>query len=118
MASSSGSSAAPSDTPDLTQKAELISAKLFADDGLAIPIATEPAISALAQGLDRPTLLDVGGEYYIAWYSGFLHGLLESGLDIAQLPEMVVGTSAGSYMGSSLLSGHFFKVTRRNGFLG
>jgi NTE family protein len=91
-------------------KVNEISQKLFADDGLAIPIATKPMVSPLAAGLDRTMVLGGGGEYYIAWYCGFFHGLLEAGLDMVKLPEMVVGTSAGSYMGSSLLSGEFSRL--------
>jgi NTE family protein len=99
-------------------KANEISNKLFADDGLAIPIATKPMISSLAKGLDRTMVLGGGGEYYIAWYCGFFHGLIEAGLDMAQLPEMVVGTSAGSYMGSSLLSGEFNRLRTEFDFFG
>ena len=99
-------------------KANEISNKLFADDGLAIPIAIKPTISKLAKGLDRTMVLGGGGEYYIAWYCGFFHGLIEAGLDMAQLPEMVVGTSAGSYMGSSLLSGEFSRLRTEFDFFG
>ena len=99
-------------------RANEISKKLFADDGLAIPIATKPMVSKLAKGLDRTMVLGGGGEYYIAWYCGFFHGLFESGLDMAQLPEMVVGTSAGSYMGSSLLSGEFNRLRTEFDFFG
>lgn len=56
---------------DFAQKANAISEKLFANDGLAIPIATTPTISPLAKGLDRTMVLGGGGEYYIAWYCGF-----------------------------------------------
>lgn len=103
---------------NLESKAIEISQKLFADDGLAIPIATKPTVSKLAKGLDRTMVLGGGGEYYIAWYCGFFHGLLEAGLDMAQLPEMVVGTSAGSYMGSSLLSGEFGRLRKEFDFFG
>jgi NTE family protein len=99
-------------------KASEISNKLFDDDGLAIPIATKPTVSKLAKGLDRTMVLGGGGEYYIAWYCGFFHGLLEAGLDMAKLPEMVVGTSAGSYMGSSLLSGEFSRLRTEFDFFG
>lgn len=92
---------------NIETKADEISKKLFADDGLAIPIAIKPTVSKLAANLDRTMVLGGGGEYYIAWYCGFFHGLYEAGLDMAKIPEMVVGTSAGSYMGSSLLSGEF-----------
>jgi NTE family protein len=104
--------------PTIQTKANEISAKLFADDGLAIPIATKPTISSLAKGLDRTMVLGGGGEYYIAWYCGFFHGLIEAGLDMARLPEMVVGTSAGSYMGSSLLSGEFNRLRTEFDFFG
>src|ERR1700744_3430903 len=81
--------------------------QLFGDDGLARPIPTQPTISDLAKGLDRTLVLGGGGEYYVAWYCGFFHGLYDHGLDMAALPEMVVGTSAGSYIGSSRTPGPF-----------
>lgn len=99
-------------------KANEASQKLFADDGLSIPIATKPTVSNLAKGLDRTMVLGGGGEYYIAWYCGFFHGLLEAGLNMAEIPEMVVGTSAGSYMGSSLLSGEFSRLRTEFEFFG
>ena len=99
-------------------KANEISKKLFVDDGLAIEIAEKPTISKLATGLDRTMVLGGGGEYYIAWYCGFFHGLYEAGLDMANIPEMVVGTSAGSYMGSSLLSGEFARLRTEFEFFG
>lgn len=103
---------------EFAEKADLISQQLFADDGLAIPIATTPTVSKLAKGLDRTLVLGGGGEYYVAWYAGFFHGLLEAGLDMENLPEMVVGTSAGAYMGSSLLSGHFSRLHTEMEFFG
>lgn len=99
-------------------KASEISDKLFANDGLSIPIAVKPTVSKLAKGLDRTMVLGGGGEYYIAWYCGFFHGLLEAGLDMVKIPEMVVGTSAGSYMGSSLLSGEFSRLRTEFDFFG
>jgi NTE family protein len=104
--------------PTIQTKANEISTKLFADDGLAIPIATKPTISKFAKGLDRTLVLGGGGEYYIAWYCGFFHGLMEAGLDMVKLPEMVVGTSAGAYMGSSLLSGEFSRLRTEFDFFG
>jgi NTE family protein len=103
---------------NIQARANEISNKLFAEDDLAIPIATKPMISKLAKGLDRTMVLGGGGEYYIAWYCGFFHGLLEAGLDMAKIPEMVVGTSAGSYMGSSLLSGEFTRLRKEFDFFG
>jgi NTE family protein len=87
--------------------ADAVSKKLFAGDGLARPVPDVPTPSDLARGLDRTLVLGGGGEYYVAWYCGFFHGLMERGIDPAAQAEMVVGTSAGAYAGSSLTSGHF-----------
>ena len=103
---------------NIESKASEISQKLFAEDGLAMPIAKKPTVSKLAKGLDRTMVLGGGGEYYIAWYCGFFHGLLEAGLDMVKIPEMVVGTSAGAYMGSSLLSGEFGRLRTEFDFFG
>jgi NTE family protein len=94
-----------------------ISEKLFADDGLARPAPDKPVVSDIARGLDRTLVLGGGGEYYVAWYCGFLHGLYEQkvNLDIA---EMVVGTSAGAYAGSTLTSGHFKHLLHLFDFFG
>ena len=99
--------AATAESPDAM--AARISARLFADDGMARPAPERPVVSDLARGLDRTLVLGGGGEYYVAWYCGFFHGLMEAGFDPA-MPEMVVGTSAGAYMGSSLTSGHFARM--------
>jgi NTE family protein len=92
--------------------------QLFGDDGLARPIPTQPTVSDLAKGFDRTLALGGGGEYYVAWYCGFFHGLYDHGLDMAALPEMVVGTSAGSYIGSSVMSGHFLRLRTQFEFFG
>ena len=83
-----------------------ISEKLFAGDGLARPAPDEPVVSDLARGLDRTLVLGGGGEYYVAWYCGFFHGLYDQKVDL-DIADMVVGTSAGAYAGSALTSGHF-----------
>ena len=80
-----GSSALP-----LAQLAHELDARLFLPDGLAIPIADTPVPSPLAAALDRTLVLGGGGEWYVAWYCGFFHGLLEQGIDIAALAEMIV----------------------------
>ena len=86
-----------------------ISATLF-NDGLARPAPEAAPVSDLAASLDRTLVLGGGGEYYIAWYCGFFHGLLEHGVDPAGQAELVVGTSAGAYIGSALTSGHFQRL--------
>lgn len=110
-------SAASSSKESLTGFEDSISRKLYAGDGLARPIPSRPTKSDLAQGKDRALVLGGGGEYYLAWYCGFFHGLLEQGFD-PNLAEMVVGTSAGSYIGSSLTSGHFGSLRAKFEFFG
>lgn len=102
---------------DADAMAAEISAPLFADDGLARPAPERPTVSDLAQGLDRTLVLGGGGEYYVAWYCGFLHGLLERKVDL-DIAEMVVGTSAGAYAGSALTSGHFRRLRNEFEFFG
>jgi NTE family protein len=102
---------------DPQKMAEDISAELFASDGLARPLPPTPTPSNLAQGIDRSLVLGGGGEYYVAWYCGFFHGLYEQGVDL-NLAEMVVGTSAGAYAGSSLTSGHFQSLRHKFDFFG
>jgi NTE family protein len=94
-----------------------ISARLFAGDGLARPAPERPTVSDLAKGLDRTLVLGGGGEYYVAWYCGFLHGLYEQNLDL-DIAEMIVGTSAGAYAGSTLASGHLKRMRREFDFFG
>lgn len=103
---------------DLAEAAASISAKLFDGDGLARPVPDQPTVSDLAKGLDRTLVLGGGGEYYVAWYCGFFHGLMELGIDAGTMPDMVVGTSAGAYAGSSLTSGRFAQMRTEFDFFG
>lgn len=116
---SSGISAQEAQVPNAgpAALAAAISDRLFDADGLARPVPDTPTISALARGLDRTLVLGGGGEYYVAWYCGFFHGLMEKGVDLTRA-EMVVGTSAGSYAGSSLLSGRFAQMRTEFEFFG
>jgi NTE family protein len=102
---------------DANALAAQISSRLFADDGLARPAPERPAPSDLATGLDRTLVLGGGGEYYVAWYCGFFHGLYEQGVDL-NVAEMIVGTSAGAYAGSTLASGHFKRLRTEFDFFG
>lgn len=94
-----------------------ISARLFSGDGLARPAPLQPAVSDLARGLDRTLVLGGGGEYYVAWYCGFIHGLYEQNVDL-NVAEMIVGTSAGAYAGSTVASGHLARLRREFEFFG
>ncbi len=106
------------DMSPLKQLAADLDASLFAPDGLAVPLTDTPTPSPLAAGLDRTLVLGGGGEWYLAWYCGFFHGLLEQGIDVPSLAEMIVGTSAGSYAGSSMASGHFQRLRAEFEFFG
>ena len=103
---------------DAEARSAAISQKLFGGDGLARPVPQAPTKSNLAAGLDRTLVLGGGGEYYVAWYCGFFHGLMELGVDPAEHAEMVVGTSAGAYIGSSMTSGHFKRLRTEFDFFG
>lgn len=109
---------ADTSTSHLDELASSISQKLFAGDGLARPVPSSPTPSRLALGLDRTLVLGGGGEYYLAWYCGFFHGLLEAGVDPAGQADMVVGTSAGAYVGSSMTSGQFQHLREQFDFFG
>jgi NTE family protein len=102
----------------LADLAASLDVRLFASDGLAVPIADTPTPSPLAVGLDRTLVLGGGGTYYLAWYCGFFHGLFEQGIDAPSLAQMIVGTSAGSYAGSSMASGHFQRMRTEFDFFG
>jgi NTE family protein len=109
--------AAPGALP-LAELASRLDVSLFSGDGLAVPIADKPTPSPLAAGVDRALVLGGGGTYYLAWYCGFFHGLFDEGVDASALAEMIVGTSAGSYAGSSLASGHFQRLRTEFEFFG
>lgn len=106
------------ETQALAELANKLDVTLFASDGLAVPIPDAPTASPLAAGLDRTLVLGGGGTYYLAWYCGFFHGLYDEGIDAPTLAEMIVGTSAGSYAGSSMASGHFQRMRTEFDFFG
>lgn len=105
------------DTAFLAELTQRANTSLFGADGLAVPLPTTPTPSPFARGLDRTLVLGGGGEYYVAWYCGFFHGLMDRGVNPG-VAEMIVGTSAGAYAGSALASGHFDRLRREFDFFG
>ena len=98
-------------TVSLAELADKLDVSLFSSDGLAVPLPDKPTPSPFAVGLvSRTLVLGGGGTYYLAWYCGFFHGLFDEGIDVPSLAQMIVGTSAGSYAGSSMASGHFQRM--------
>ena len=71
------------------------------DDGLAHPIPMTPPLGV---GKDRALVLSGGGLYMTTFYVGFFNELLNQGIDLDSMAEVVVGTSAGS-VGGALLTG-------------
>jgi NTE family protein len=62
-------------------------------------------------GLDRGLSLGGGGLFFIAWQVAYLSGLIAEGVDLG-LADQVVGTSAGSVVGTSLLAGKLGRLQK------
>src|SRR5262249_48094044 len=54
--------------------------------------------------MTRALVLGGGGPVGIAWETGLIAGLAEGGVDLAEA-DFIMGTSAGSYVGSQLAMG-------------
>jgi NTE family protein len=60
----------------------------------------------------RALVLGGGGVTGVAWEIGLLHGLAESGVDLADA-DLVLGSSAGSVVGASIVTGHSLAAAYR-----
>ena len=69
------------------------------NDGLAVPFNSK----SFGAGKERALVLGSGGEYWVAWMPAYFHPLKSNGANL-DLPDVYVGTSAGSII-SSVLSG-------------
>lgn len=84
------------------------------NDSLSVPM---PAAPSFGKGKDRALVLGGGGEYFAAWMLGFVHGLRAGGVAY-EMPDVIVGTSAGSLVGSTIAGGHLERLTREFDFFG
>jgi NTE family protein len=97
-----------------TNASQLPTSGIHFDDGLSLPI---PATPSLGKGKDFALVLGGGGEYFAAWMLGFMKGLHDNGVPY-EMPDVVVGTSAGSVVGSTIVGGHLKALTREFDFFG
>jgi NTE family protein len=97
-------------------QAPAVSANVVFDDKLAVPLPV-PADRSFGRGKDRALALGGGGEYFAAWMLGFAHGLHAEGVPY-EMPDVIVGTSAGSVVGSTIAGGHLERLTREFDFFG
>jgi NTE family protein len=75
-------------------------------DALARPIAWSARYGA---GLDRTVCLGGGGLFFIAWQVGYLHQAMRDGVPVGDA-ERIVGTSAGSIVGTVLAAGRIERL--------
>lgn len=59
----------------------------------------------MSKDKERTLVLGGGGITGIAWESGVLAGLIESGVGL-ELADRIIGTSAGSFVGAVLANGY------------
>ncbi len=109
--------AAESATPLQTLSDEL-DHQLLGDDGLARPISTEPTVSDLAKGLDRTLALRRRRRILRRLVLRLLPRSLRSWARHGRPARDGRGDSAGSYIGSSLTSGHFLRLRSQFEFFG
>ena len=83
-------------------------------DGLAHPIPFTPR---LGEGKQRGLVLGGGGAYLASWMVGYFNALKAHGIDVARA-DIVVGTSAGSFVGAVLTGGHLWSFHGKLAALG
>ena len=72
----------------------------------AMPI---PSTKSFGTGRKRALVLGGGGEYFAAWMTGYIHTLASGGVEVDG-GDVVLGTSAGSLVGSALTGGHLRRM--------
>lgn len=80
------------------------SPKAASKTGSGVRVVPYPAPDPIGKGKDRALVLGGGGEWFEAWQLAYVSALAKGGVDLA-LADAVVGTSAGSVLGTCLTSG-------------
>ena len=75
-----------------------------AKKGAGVRVVSYPAPDPIGRGKERALVLGGGGEWFVAWQLAYFTTLAEGGVDFS-IADVVVGTSAGSAMGTLLTSG-------------
>ena len=110
----SGRAAAQSQPDNKASLAPRTNSAPSINDGLAVAI---PANPPFGRGKERALVVGGGGEYFAAWMLGYMHALNQSGIDVDQA-DVVVGTSAGALVGSTVAGGHLKRLTLEFDFFG
>ncbi len=72
--------------------------------GTGVRVVSYPAPDPIGRGKERALVLGGGGEWFVAWQLAYFTTLAEGGVDFS-IADAVVGTSAGSALGTLLTSG-------------
>jgi NTE family protein len=72
--------------------------------GPGVRVVPYPAPEPIGQGKERALVLGGGGEWFEAWQLAYVSVLAKGGIDLGRA-DAVVGTSAGSVLGTCLTSG-------------
>lgn len=73
-------------------------------EGAGVRVVAYPAADPIGRGKERALVLGGGGEWFEAWQLAYFGTLAKAGVDFSNA-DAVVGTSAGSVLGTCLTSG-------------
>jgi NTE family protein len=82
-----------------------------------VAIQTKSVIGALGTDSSRGIAFGGGGEWFLAWMLGYALGMREQGVDLGKA-DVTIGTSAGSLVGTAVMSGHLWRLPHELEVLG
>lgn len=80
-------------------------------------IQTKSEIGAVGTGAARGIAFGGGGEWFVTWMLGYALGLKDKGVDLSKA-DVSVGTSAGSIVGTVVMSDHLWRMPHELELLG